>query len=68
MEAKLTRVTQNSDKTVPSDRELYQAASPKTIGYTLVCISYCCHAMTLLERLRLTVLVLLQNKNFWKHV
>jgi hypothetical protein len=42
MEAKLTRVTQNSDKTVPSDRELYQAASPKTIGYTLVYVFMVC--------------------------
>jgi len=42
MAAKLTRLTQNSDTTAPSDRELYdlqfslQAASPETFEYTLV--------------------------------
>jgi hypothetical protein len=42
MAAKLTRLTQNSDTTAPSDRELYhlqfsrQAASPETFGYTVL--------------------------------
>jgi hypothetical protein len=42
MAAKLTRMTQNSDTTAPSGKQLYhlqfqpQAASPETYGYTLV--------------------------------
>jgi hypothetical protein len=44
MAAKLTTLTQNSDTTAPSGRELYnllfslQAASPETFGYTLVIV------------------------------
>jgi hypothetical protein len=42
MAAKLTRLTQNSDTTARSGRELYhlqfslQGASPETFGYTLL--------------------------------
>jgi hypothetical protein len=42
MAAKLTRLTQSSDTTASSGKELYnlqyslQAASPETFGYTLV--------------------------------
>jgi hypothetical protein len=42
MAAKLTRLTQSSDTTAPSDRELghlqfsLQVANPETFGYTLV--------------------------------
>jgi hypothetical protein len=45
MAAKLTRLTQNSDTTAPSGRELYhlqfslQAASLETFGYILVFIA-----------------------------
>jgi hypothetical protein len=45
MVAKLITLTQNSDITAPSGRELYhlqfslQAASPETFGYTLVSFS-----------------------------